>query len=159
DGEIACGESNIPKPGRRIRRVWLESAANSGMKAHMRRPLRPPAAPGVIKALYEADAIVVGPGSLYTSLIPNLLTAGVAEAIQISSEIKIYVCNLMTQSGETAGFSAADHVRSLLEYVSAIDVCVLNSSPVGAGVADRYMKPGSLIVSGTADDQNEVRKC
>jgi len=160
DGEIARGESNIPKPGRRIRRVWLESAAaDCGIGARMRRPMRPPAAPGVIKALNEADAIVVGPGSLYTSLIPNLLAAGVAEAIQMSSAIKIYVSNLMTQPGETDGYTAADHVRSLLEYVSAIDVCVLNSSPVGAGVAERYVKSGAQIVSGTADDQYEVRKC
>ena len=103
-------------------------------------------APGVIEALAEADAIVLGPGSLYTSIIPNLLVAEIASAIQKSPAVKIYVSNLMTQSGETDGYSSADHVRALLEYLPAIDVCVLNSAAIGTGVAERYLKSGSQIV-------------
>jgi uncharacterized cofD-like protein len=84
--------------------------------------------------------------------------AGVAQAIQSSSAIKIYVSNLMTQSGETDNFSAADHIRVLLEYVRPIDVCLLNSSPVGTGVAERYLKSGSQIVSGSSEDEDEIRR-
>jgi len=101
------------------------------------------------RAIQEADAIVIGPGSLYTSIIPNLLVAGVAEAIQSSTAHKIYICNLMTQPGETDGYSAADHIRALLEHLPAIDMCVLNSSRLGMEVAERYLKVGSAIVSGT----------
>ena len=165
DGGTACGESNIPQPGRRIQRVWLQTAVGAvrGAQARQRaalrmdRPYNPPPAPGVIEALERADGIVIGPGSLYTSLIPNLLVDGVPEAIRASSAIKIYVTNLMTQPGETDGYSAADHIRALLEYTS-IDVCVLNSSAVGMGVAQRYSKSGSEIVSGTSEDEDEIRR-
>jgi uncharacterized cofD-like protein len=170
DGTTAEGESNIPNPGMRISRMWLE-------------PQDPPAAAGVLQALETADAIVIGPGSLYTSIIPNLLVAGVADALKSSPAIKIYICNLMTQPGETDGHSAADHLRALLDYLpsrsgrkreararqgeasidgeglkSCIDVCVLNSSPVGRAVAERYLKAGSEIVSGTPDDEDQIRR-
>jgi uncharacterized cofD-like protein len=154
DGGMAWGESNIPQPGRRIQRVWLQAAPGGRSDG---RPYNPPAAPGVIEALEGADGIVIAPGSLYTSLIPNLLVAGVPEAIRTSNAIKIYVTNLMTQPGETEGFSAADHIGALLEYTS-IDVCVLNSSAVGMGVAERYSKSGSEIVSGTSEDEGEIRR-
>jgi len=154
DGGMACGESKIPQPGRRIQRVWLTPAASGGKDD---RPYNPPAAPGVIEALERADGIVIGPGSLYTSLIPNLLVDGVSAAIRASSAIKIYVTNLMTQPGETDNYSAVDHMRALLEYTS-FDVCVLNSSPVGMGVAQRYSTSGSEIVSGTSDDEAEIRR-
>jgi uncharacterized cofD-like protein len=156
DGGLARGESNIPQTGRRIRRVWFEAAETAG--ATCDRMLCPSAAPGVIEALRQADAIVMGPGSLYTSIIPNLLVAGVPEAIRESSAIKIYVSNLMTQPGETEGYSVADHVHALLEYVSPINVCVLNSSAVGTGVAERYLKSGSQIVSSTPGDEHEIRR-
>jgi uncharacterized cofD-like protein len=154
DGGMACGESNIPQPGRRIQRVWLQAVPGGRSDG---RPYNPPAAPGVIEALEGADGIVIAPGSLYTSLIPNLLVAGVPEAIRTSTAIKIYVTNLMTQPGETEGFSAADHIGALLEYIS-IDVCVLNSSAVGMGVAERYSKSGSEMVSGTSEDEGEIRR-
>ncbi len=150
DGMTVEGEANLPKPGTAIRRVWLE-------------PENPPAAPGVVEALENADAIVIGPGSLYTSIIPNLLVREIANALQSSRAIKIYICNLMTQPGETDGYSAADHVRGLLDYVpcsstSCIDVCVLNSSTVGRAVAQRYLKSGSEIVAGTPEDQDQIRR-
>jgi uncharacterized cofD-like protein len=145
DGGVARGESNIPQPGRRIQRVWLD-------------PPSPPAAPGVIQAIARADAVVLGPGSLYTSIIANLLVAGIRDAIQTSSAIKIYVSNLMTQPGETDGYSAADHVRAVLEYAPSIDICVLNSSGLGTEVAGRYLKSGSAIVPGTPEDEDEIRR-
>jgi uncharacterized cofD-like protein len=144
DGTSAVGESDIPKPGIRIRRVWLE-------------PEDSPPAPGVLEALEDADAILIGPGSLYTSIIPNLLVAGVCDALKSSPAIKIYICNLMTQAGETDGYSAADHVRALLDY-SPIDVCVLNSSNVGTAVAQRYLESGSEIVSGGPEAEDQIRR-
>ena len=103
---------------------------------------------------------MIGPGSLYTSIIPNLLVGRIASAIKSSPGIKIYLCNLMTQAGETDGYSAADHVRALFEYLpaSSIDVCVLNSSPIGRAVADRYLKSGSEIVTGTPEDEDQIRR-
>jgi uncharacterized cofD-like protein len=148
DGGIVRGESNIPQSDRRIRRVWLECPGDS----------IPSAAPGVLEALMKADAIVLGPGSLYTSIIPNLLVSGVAECIQNSPAMKIYVSNLMTQAGETDGYSAADHVSALLQYLPGLDVCVLNSSAIGTGVAERYLKLGAEIVSGTTLDEDEIRR-
>ena len=158
DGTTTEGESNIPKAGVRISRVWLE-------------PDDPSPAPGVLDALETADAIVIGPGSLYTSIIPNLLVGGVADALKSSRAIKIYICNLMTQPGETAGYSAADHVRALLDYLpspsgrgqdeglrSSIDVCLLNSSTVGTTVAQRYLESGSEIVCGGSEDEDQIRR-
>jgi len=146
DGTTAEGECNVPRPGLGINRVWLE-------------PKDPPAAPGVIDALKNADAIVMGPGSLYTSIIPNLLVHGVRDAIQSSRAIKIYICNLMTQPGETSGYSAAHHVRALLDYSpSLIDVCVLNSGAIGMEVAHRYLESGSEIVSGGPEDEDQIRR-
>ena len=148
NGMIAQGESEIPKPGMPISRVWLE-------------PEDPLPAPGVLEALGSADAIVIGPGSLYTSIIPNLLVGRIADAVQSSRAIKIYICNLMTEAGETDGYSAADHVRALLEYLpsgSPIDVCVLNSSAVGRTVAQRYLTFGSDMVTGTPEDEDQIRR-
>jgi uncharacterized cofD-like protein len=146
NGRMARGEANIPKAGSRIRRVWLE-------------PDNPAAAPDVLNAIECADCIVIGPGSLYTSIIPNLLVADVPAAILGSRAVKIYVTNLMMQPGETEGYSAADHLRVLLEYAPLIDVCVLNSSLVGARLAKKYLRIGSRSVSGTANDEDEIRAC
>ena len=146
DGRIIRGESNIPRAGCRIGRVWFDIQ-------------NPPAAPGVLDVLKDADAIVLGPGSLYTSIVPNLLVAGVVGAIQSSTAIKIYVSNLMTQAGETDGYSADDHVGALLQYLPAIDVCLLNSSGIGMGVAERYLMKGSEVVSGTAESEDRIRRC
>jgi uncharacterized cofD-like protein len=140
DGTSTRGESNIPRPGQRIRRVWLDP-----------QNVRP--APDVLDVLYEADAIVLGPGSLYTSIIPNLLVSGIPEAIRRSRAIKVYVCNLMTQRGETDGYSASDHLRALLCYLprGSIDACVYNTV-IGTAVAQRYFKSGSHVVPGSADE-------
>jgi uncharacterized cofD-like protein len=117
DGSVIRGESRIPESGRQIRRVWLE-------------PADPPASRGVLETLAAADAIVLAPGSLYTSLLPNLLVSGISEAIRKSPAVKILVCNLLTQPGETAGFSASDHLRAVEQCVGreVIQYCVVNSA-------------------------------
>jgi uncharacterized cofD-like protein len=97
------GESRIPEVAGRVRRVWLE-------------PNDAPAFPPVIQALLNADMIVIGPGSLYTSLLPNLLVRDVMAAVRNSRALKVFVCNIATQPGETQTFSCYDHVRALEEY-------------------------------------------
>jgi uncharacterized cofD-like protein len=117
DGTTVRGESQVTAAGRRIARIWLE-------------PDNPPPSPGVLEALQSADAIVLAPGSLYTSLLPNLFVAGVTEAVRQSSAVKIMVCNLMTQPGETDRYSASDHLRAVETCLGpgVVDVCVVNSA-------------------------------
>lgn len=115
------GESKIPSVSGRVRRVWLE-------------PDTAPAFPPVIKALLSADVIIVGPGSLYTSLLPNLLVHDLLAGIRASRAIKIYVCNIATQDGETDSFTAYDHVRALENHVGGdiFDVILCNTNYTGA---------------------------
>jgi uncharacterized cofD-like protein len=101
DGSTVRGESTISKSSSPIARMRLI-------------PERCEPLPEVMEAIREADLIVLGPGSLYTSLIPNLLVPGIAAAISASRALKVYVCNIMTQPGETDGMSASAHVRALL---------------------------------------------
>jgi uncharacterized cofD-like protein len=110
------GESQIPETTGSIRRVWLE-------------PNNPPAFPQSVRAILNSDLIIVGPGSLYTSLLPNLLVPDVVEALRASRALKIYICNVATQPGETQGYSCGDHVRALEEHVggSLFDVILANN--------------------------------
>ncbi len=103
-------------------------------------PERPAALPAALQAIREADLILMGPGSLYTSVIPNLLVDGVVEAICRSEALKIYVCNIMTQEGETEGYTAADHVDALLSHGAPglVDLCLANSAPVRPGLVEKY---------------------
>ena len=125
DGTVAHGESIIPSRGRRIERLWME-------------PEAPPPAKGVLEAIAAADAIVLGPGSLYTSVIVNLLVGGVADAIRASSALRIFVCNLWTQSGETDGLDAAGHLAAVERYLGAdaIDVCLVHAGEGAVPAAD-----------------------
>jgi len=100
------GESSIAEASEAIERVYLE-------------PNDAPAYPGAVRALLEADMIVAGPGSLYTSILPNLLVPDVARAVATSRALKVYVCNVATQRGETEGYTAGDHVAALEAHVGA----------------------------------------
>ncbi|MDH3943081.1 MAG: YvcK family protein [Anaerolineae bacterium] len=120
-GEVRVkGESRIPKVTGQVRRVWLE-------------PNNPPAFPKVVKALLAADLIVIGPGSLYTSILPNLLVPDVAQALRASQALKIYVCNLATQAGETDEYSCGDHIRALETHIGAgfFDMMICNENCSG----------------------------
>ena len=103
-------------------------------------PEHPPALPEALKAIGEADLILLGPGSLYTSVIPNLLVDGIVDAICRASALKVYVCNIMTQDGETEGMTAADHVTALLKHGAPglVDICLANSAAVRPGLLERY---------------------
>jgi uncharacterized cofD-like protein len=135
-GRLAKGECEIARARMPIERVWLE-------------PESPAPARGVLDSLDAADAIVLGPGSLFTSVIPPLLVSGVADAIRRSKAVRIYVCNLMAEPGETDGFSAADHVRALAQYLGphALDMCVLNTRVPVPRLAKRYIAAGAQPIA------------
>lgn len=103
-------------------------------------PERPPALPETLEAIREADLILLGPGSLYTSVIPNLLVEGVADTVRAARGVKLYICNIMTQDGETEGMTAGDHVAALLQHSGPglVDVCLCNSAPVRRSLLERY---------------------
>ncbi len=112
------GESEIPRSSWRVRRVYLQ-------------PNSPPAYPEAIKAILNADMIVIGPGSLYTSILPNLLVPEITEAIRSSKALKVYVCNIAAQPGETDHYSCEDHVRAIEEHVGKglFEVVLANLPP------------------------------
>jgi len=114
------GESHIPEVAGRVRRVWLD-------------PNNPPAFPPVLQALLNAEMIIVGPGSLYTSLLPNLLVPELLAAIRASRALKIYVCNIATQEGETDLFSCFDHTQALEDHVGVglFDLVLCNENYTG----------------------------
>ena len=103
-------------------------------------PERPAALPEAVRAIEQAELIILGPGSLYTSVIPNLLVEGISEAVCAARAVKVYVCNIMTQDGETEGMTASDHVKALLDHSGPglIDLCLCNSAPVRPGLVERY---------------------
>ena len=105
-------------------------------------PEHPPALPAALEAIAQADLILLGPGSLYTSVIPNLLVDGIAQAVAAAPALKIYICNIMTQDGETEGMTASDHVAALLRHgqPGLVDICLCNSAPVRPGLLARYQE-------------------
>ncbi len=111
------GESQIPESNGKVRRVWLE-------------PNAPPAFPQAIRALLAADVIVIGPGSLYTSILPNLLVPDIADAIRSSRALKLYVCNVATQIGETDDYSCVDHLNAIEDHAGKglFDIVLVNNN-------------------------------
>ena len=108
-------------------------------------PEHPKALPEAVEAIREADLLILGPGSLYTSIIPNLLVDGIVEAIRQSDALKVYVANVMTQEGETEGYTAADHIAAIFQHSAPglFDLCITNSSPIPEDVAARYAQEGA----------------
>ncbi|MDI3328398.1 MAG: YvcK family protein [Alicyclobacillaceae bacterium] len=136
DGREVTGESRLPQAGGRIVRVAIS-------------PPDAEAPEEVVEAIEKADVIVVGPGSLFTSILPNLLVPRVSEAIRRSRAWKIYVCNVMTQPGETDGFSASDHVRAVYEHTGFpfFDYAVVHTAPVPEEALRRYREEGAHPVA------------
>jgi len=100
DGQTSAGESALPEAHKPIERIYLE-------------PTNPEAYPEALKAILEADMIVIGPGSLYTSILPNLLVPDIAKAVRAANAVKVYVCNVATQRGETDDFHVSDHIQAI----------------------------------------------
>lgn len=127
DGTIVKGESNIPLAGKQIKRVFLDPEDV--------QPL-----PNAIKAIEMADLIVISPGSLFTSIMPNLIIPHIDEALQKTKAKIVYVCNVMTQNGETIGFSASDHVQAIINHVgnNVINAVVVNSKAIDPRIRHVY---------------------
>lgn len=132
DGTTVQGETNIAKVGSQIEKVFLEPG-----DCH---PLR-----DAISAIANADVITIGPGSLYTSLLPPVLVRGVADAIAESRAVKIFICNLMTQPGETDGLTSRRHLEIFREHAPQInfDFLLVNSQPITPLQAERYEHQGA----------------
>ncbi|MGI8494797.1 MAG: gluconeogenesis factor YvcK family protein [Pyrinomonadaceae bacterium] len=135
DNRVIYGETNISKFGGLIRRLRLEPET-----CH---PL-----PAALSAINEANIITIGPGSLFTSLLPPILVKGVSDAIAESGAIKIFICNLMTQPGETDGFSAHRHLEIVREYASNInfDYVVVNNQPISEQQSAIYSGEGAAQI-------------
>ncbi|MGG3988105.1 gluconeogenesis factor YvcK family protein [Bacillus smithii] len=129
DGTIVSGESKIPYSGKRIRRVFLT-------------PDNVAPLPETITVIREADLIVVGPGSLYTSILPNLLVSEIGREVSQAKAHKVYICNLMTQAGETLDYTASDHVKAIHRHLNqpCIDTILVNKTPIPEEIQKRYEK-------------------
>ncbi|MFO1444548.1 YvcK family protein [Bacillus sp. Bva_UNVM-123] len=127
DGTIVSGESKIPYSGKKIKKVFLTP--------NNIKPL-----PETISAIRKADLIIIGPGSLYTSILPNLLVPKLGAEVCRSSAKKVYVCNLMTQAGETYNFTASDHVKAIYDHMSCafMNTILVNNDNIPLQVQERY---------------------
>lgn len=140
DGTEVCGETAIVQAGGRIRRIYLDPAS---VQPHS----------SAIEAIADADLIVIGPGSVFTSIIPNLLVPGIVEALRSSKAPKVYVCNVMTQPGESDSFSASEHVSALLNNVEArfFDYVLINTAAPSESSMDAYRGAGQHWVEPDMD--------
>jgi uncharacterized cofD-like protein len=129
DGTIVSGESKIPYSGKKIKKVFLTPE-------HI-EPL-----PETIEEIRSADLIVIGPGSLYTSILPNLLVPKIGEEVCKAKAKKIYICNVMTQAGETLNYTASDHVKALYNHMKCpfIDTILVNDENISDEIQKRYAK-------------------
>ena len=136
DGSTILGESAIfyhkKESRKRIRRVTLT-------------PEHPDAFPDSLRAIEQADLILIGPGSLYTSIIPNFLVNGVTDAVREAKAFKLMIMNLMTQDGETEQYTAADHLRELIRHSApgVVDACLANLCPVPDHLREEYQREGA----------------
>lgn len=150
NGEVVSGETNIdiPKhnPKLKIEKVFLKPSAKANRDA--------------LKAVQEADLVVIGPGDLYTSVIPNFLVAGMRQAIRSSSARKIYLCNLMTKNGETNGFSAMDFLGAMENYLEPdiIDYVLVNVKKPGWVRLKRYAEENAELVVLPKDYKERLNK-
>lgn len=144
DGRLIEGESNIPKAGGKI--------LNFGCI-----PANPPALPAAVAAIEEAEYIIIGPGSLYTSIIPNLLVPEISSAIARANVPRIYICNIMTQPGETEGYSVADHIREIdrISKQKLFDAVLVHRKPPSPISLERYAQENSYPVE---IDRQEIAK-
>lgn len=138
-GESKIGEHNTFHKGK-IKSVYLE-------------PLLIKPSQEAIESILDADMVVLGPGSLYTSIIPNLLVPGIVDAIKKSKAVKVYVCNVMTQPGETENYTVWDHVKAIEKhsYKGLIEYCIVNSAQIPDELKKKYEEDGAAAVAIDAD--------
>lgn len=144
DGTRTIGESQIPSAKSPIKKIYL-------------RPANCRPTDEAIDAIKKADAIILGPGSLYTSIMPNLLVGNMYHAVASSRAVKIYICNIMTQKGETDGYKASDHLKSLIEHTTTgiVDYCVVNTSKISEEMLSKYKTEDSYPV---IPDSENIKK-
>ena len=141
DGTQVLGQTKIVAYSNPIEKVFLV-------------PDNPPAYTGVLKTFKEADIIILGPGSLFSSIIPNLLVKGVAQSIKKSKARKIYICNIMTQPGETDNFTVADHLFAVEKYLGCnVDYLIINSGKISVNLIKKHVRKNSFVV---VDDSNKL---
>lgn len=143
DGAIVRGESTIPERENRepIKRVFFEPRENGKTYHSPGEVYECQAHEAAIEALIKADVIIIGPGSLYTSIMPNLVVKGIVEAIQRSDAMKIYVCNVMTQPGETDGYAVTDHVNAVLDHAQiSLHYVLANNQPAPTEILQEYVR-------------------
>lgn len=140
DGTEVCGETNIVRAGRRIAKLHLD-------------PVSPEAHKSAIEAIRTADLICVGPGSVYTSVIPNLLVPGIAEALLEAKCPKVYICNVMTQPGESDDFTASEHAKTILDCAGekVFDSVLVNSGVPSPHLLEKYQSTGAHLVEADVD--------
>jgi len=140
NGQKTRGETSIVKQSSPIKRVYLDPANC--------RPSNES-----FEAIDEADIIILGPGSLYTSVIPNLLVSGISDRIAKSKAPKVYVCNVMTQPGETDNYAAFDHLKTIIEHTQSevVNYCIVNTGKVPPALLKKYEKEGSYPVLADSD--------
>lgn len=148
NGNTISGESKIPSEVI-VQKTKIEELMIEPQNA---KPLI-----DALKAIEDADAIIMGPGSLYTSIIPNLLVTDISDTIRKSDAIKIYISNVMTQPGETDEFTASEHLRTLLKYAGegAIEYVIANNGTIPEDIAERYKNEGSILVD---LDEDNIKK-
>jgi uncharacterized cofD-like protein len=144
DGSVVRGETSITASPHRILELRLE-------------PADAPPLPGTLDAIANADLITLGPGSLYTSLITNLLVRGIPEAIAASKATRVYVGNLMTQANESLDLSASQHIEKILQHCGAawhtkvFDYALINTAPISSSLLERYAREGQLPIEPDLD--------
>ena len=145
DGTIINGESNISCANKRIQRVTME-------------PSDVPAVQSALNAIRDADIVVLGPGSLYTSVIPNLLVGNIVEALKNTRAMRMYVCNVMTQPGETDHYTASDHVRALFDHggQGIVDYVLVNVEEIASCLLDHYAREGACPVKADIDELEQM---
>ncbi|HVB85334.1 MAG TPA: gluconeogenesis factor YvcK family protein [Candidatus Dormibacteraeota bacterium] len=145
DGTVVPGETKISRSRKSIARLRL-----------VPRRVRP--LPEVVRAIRAADLILVGPGSLYTSILPNLLVPGILDAISKSRAARVYIANLMTQPGETRHYSIADHVRAIYEHTrpGLFDFAVINHAVVAPRLVRRYAAQGAEPVDPSYEELGKL---
>ena len=135
DGSIVSGETNITASRQRIQRLMIEPAT-----AH--------ALPEALEAIQRADLITVGPGSLYTSLITNMLVTGIPEALAAAKGVRVYICNLMTQANESLNLTASQHIERIYNHARAsiFDYALVNVAPISPVLLERYAAEGAMPI-------------
>jgi len=147
--------------GTRVRGETKITASKGHIQELFLVPPEPDPLPQTLEAIARADLITIGPGSLFTSLIPNLLVRGIPHAIRESSAVKVYVCNLMTQANESLGRTAADHIRALNDHAHCqlFDYALVNRTSLSADLKAKYALEGASQILADLDAIEALGVC